>query len=84
MKKSDCVFYAHSKEGEPQEKWQQLEEHLLNVAKLSGQFAEKIGLGKAGFLLGLMHDIGKYSSAFQDYLITDDGKENPDQDDDNE
>ena len=63
---------------------QTLEDHLLNVSKLSGQFAAKIGLEKTGDLLGLMHDLGKYSSDFQDYILTDAGSVHPDQDGDNE
>jgi hypothetical protein len=30
-------FYAHSREGEPPEKWQRLEDHLKNVEELSGK-----------------------------------------------
>jgi len=71
---------AHTGEND----FQTLEDHLLNVSKLSGQFAAKIELSKNGFLLGLMHDLGKYSSDFQNYILTDAGKENPDQDGDNE
>lgn len=35
MKNRDEAFYAHSKDGEPPEKWQPLEEHLKNVAELA-------------------------------------------------
>jgi hypothetical protein len=28
-------FYAHSKEGEPPERWQRLDEHLQNVAEMA-------------------------------------------------
>jgi CRISPR-associated endonuclease/helicase Cas3 len=30
--------------------------------------AEKIGLGAAGTTIGLLHDLGKYSRDFQQYL----------------
>ena len=44
---------------------QSVMEHLSGTAKLSEQFADEFGCGKAGCLCGLMHDIGKYSDAFQ-------------------
>ena len=47
---------------------QPLETHLLEVGKLSARFAEKIGQQRAGRLLGLLHDFGKYSKEFQDYI----------------
>lgn len=53
---------AHiNKQGETQS----IVEHLLGTAKLSEQFANEFGCGKIGYLCGLMHDIGKYSAAFQ-------------------
>lgn len=47
---------------------QSLEEHLVGVGNKARQFAEKIGLGEAGELLGLLHDFGKYSAQFQEYI----------------
>lgn len=44
---------------------QSVMEHLSKTAKLSEQFADEFGCGKAGCFCGLMHDIGKYSDAFQ-------------------
>lgn len=62
------IFYAHSKEGEPPEKWQSLVEHLENVAKMAKEFAGDFGAGEWGYLAGLWHDLGKYSLQFQGYL----------------
>jgi len=45
---------------------QPLREHLENVGKLAGEFALKFGMKDIAQLLGLMHDIGKYSSEFQE------------------
>ncbi|WP_136079709.1 CRISPR-associated helicase Cas3' [Pontiella desulfatans] len=47
---------------------QSLQDHLRQVAELSGRNAEKIGLTDLGTLLGLLHDTGKYSSDFQVYI----------------
>jgi CRISPR-associated endonuclease/helicase Cas3 len=58
-------YYAHSLEGEPPPKWQKLEDHLRQTAKLAEQFASEFGSGGWGYLAGLWHDLGKYSSAFQ-------------------
>jgi CRISPR-associated endonuclease/helicase Cas3 len=63
---------------------QELHEHLEGVAKLAKNHAGKIGMGKYGEMLGLLHDFGKYSTEFQKY-ITDaikknDPQFNPDED----
>ena len=65
---------------------QALHEHLEGVAELAKIHAEKIGMGNYGELLGLLHDLGKYSTGFQRY-ITDaikknDPQFNPDEDED--
>jgi CRISPR-associated endonuclease/helicase Cas3 len=62
------TFYAHSKPGSSQEKWQVLREHLVGVAMISARLATKIGMPHAGELIGLTNDLGKYSEAFQQYL----------------
>lgn len=47
---------------------QLLSQHLLQVSAISARLGAKIGLARAGELIGLMHDVGKYSEAFQRYL----------------
>jgi CRISPR-associated endonuclease/helicase Cas3 len=47
---------------------QSLERHLLEVANISRTLAAKIGLEEQGELIGLLHDLGKYSKEFQAYL----------------
>jgi CRISPR-associated endonuclease/helicase Cas3 len=42
-----------------------LEEHLRETARRAGEFAGVFGCGEWGWLAGLWHDLGKYSSAFQ-------------------
>jgi len=73
-------YYAHSKEGRPVEEWQELDEHLRGVAERARQVAGKIGLGNMGELIGLLHDLGKYSEAFQSYLKVADGINEADED----
>jgi CRISPR-associated endonuclease/helicase Cas3 len=72
-------IYAHIREKD--HKKQSLHEHLTNVAMYSSLLAGKAGLEKAGELLGLLHDFGKASSQFQNYLLSAQGFLNPDADD---
>ena len=45
--------------------WQPLHEHLHQVADLARAHAAKFGAGEWGYVAGLLHDLGKYSDAFQ-------------------
>lgn len=45
-------------------KTQSLMDHLKGVASLTSQFARKFGAEEIGYLLGLYHDIGKFTDAF--------------------
>lgn len=45
-----------------------LDEHLRAVGDLAGEFASSFGHPDWGRLAGLWHDLGKYSSAFQNYI----------------
>jgi CRISPR-associated endonuclease/helicase Cas3 len=47
---------------------QLLSKHLLQVSVISARLGAKIGMARAGELIGLIHDLGKYSQAFQHYL----------------
>ena len=47
---------------------QLVEDHLRSVAQIARIHAGKVGAEAAGATIGLLHDIGKYSSAFQNYL----------------
>jgi CRISPR-associated endonuclease/helicase Cas3 len=44
---------------------QRLIDHLTNAAELARKFSESFGAGDYGYKIGLYHDIGKYSDAFQ-------------------
>ena len=73
--------YAHSLEGQPPDRWELLEDHLRLVAEGNKQFAgaagfaEVLGAREFGRLLGLWHDLGKYSDAFQERLAAANGVE---------
>lgn len=59
---------------------QTVEHHLLGVAKKTGLNAQKLNLGNHGELIGLLHDLGKYSAAFQTYIKSATGMLNQDDD----
>ena len=50
---------------EGSEEWHDLEEHLLEVAKLARNFAEPFGTQAIGYWLGLLHDLGKVNPKFR-------------------
>lgn len=72
-------FIAHrrEKDGEPQS----LCSHLSRTSIYAGQFADKIGLKEAGRIIGLLHDLGKASNAFDKYIQSATGRVDPDSDD---
>jgi CRISPR-associated endonuclease/helicase Cas3 len=55
------------------------EEHLLGTAELAAQFASKFKNAEWGRILGLWHDLGKYSKDFQEYIKINSGYEEDDQ-----
>ncbi len=61
-------------------KCQPLETHLDEVGDKSGNFAQKIGLAHSGKANGMVHDFGKYTDEFQNYLASATGRLNPDED----
>ena len=62
------VFYAHSTSDISKKNWQPLVDHLQNVSELAAGFASIFGAENAARLAGLLHDLGKYNSDFQDYI----------------
>ncbi len=77
-------YIAHAKKNSSAEKGfdiHLLEKHLCGVADKSKLFALKIGLEMQGEVIGLLHDLGKYSSTFQNYIRSAVGLVNPDTDD---
>ena len=57
-------YIAH-KRSETDKKEQPLLEHLKNVSELSKKFAECLNLSDYAEIIGMLHDIGKYSNRFQ-------------------
>jgi len=45
-----------------------LDEHLLAVSTLAGEFADSFGAAPWAALAGLWHDLGKYRAGFQRYI----------------
>lgn len=56
---------------------QTVKKHLKNVQALAEGFGTKLGLSRMAGLAGLLHDMGKLSKKFQDYIQ--EAMDNPDQ-----
>lgn len=61
-------YYAHSGQTTDRTDWQFLQDHLQSVAKIACERATYFGAGDWAHLAGLLHDLGKYSEAFQKRL----------------
>jgi len=64
-------YYAHSLEGKPESQWQSIEEHLENTAQKAERFAKAFNAENWAYPTGLWHDIGKYSTEFQNRIGVD-------------
>ncbi len=60
-------FIAHIRESDKQ--IQSVEEHLLGVRDLAESYGEKIGVKHLTGLAGILHDLGKYTNEFRNYII---------------
>lgn len=59
------IFYAHSTQDESRSDWHLLRDHLIATGEASAGFAQCFGASRAARLAGLLHDLGKYTAAFQ-------------------
>jgi len=59
------MWFAHSGNRPDKTDWQSIQSHLLQVAQLSSERAEVFGAKDFGYLIGLLHDLGKYTPEFQ-------------------
>lgn len=62
----DCKkYYAHTVDGQSEDKWQTIKSHAENVAELVKKFSAKWCTEEYAENLGLLHDVGKYQNDFQ-------------------
>jgi len=47
---------------------QTVKEHLINVAQLTSNYMSVINCPSLGYLAGILHDAGKYTAAFDQYI----------------
>ncbi|WP_135557315.1 CRISPR-associated helicase Cas3' [Paenibacillus cymbidii] len=60
-------YIAHIRESDG--KHQSVEEHLLGVQALAERYGEKLGVKHIAGLAGLLHDMGKFTHGFRDYIM---------------
>ena len=63
------IYYAHSAQDKlgnllPYEHWQTLQSHSVNVGEMAAEFARVFGAQEIACQMGKLHDVGKYSEAF--------------------
>lgn len=58
-------YYAHSKPDIDESEWQLLKDHLTQTGELAYELGRNAGLSDLAQVAGILHDIGKYSAAFQ-------------------
>jgi CRISPR-associated endonuclease/helicase Cas3 len=62
------MHFAHSTKNTDRSDWHPLVDHLKEVAKLAAERGNKFGAPLAAALAGCLHDLGKYTEAFQLYI----------------
>lgn len=64
------VAHVSRKKNSSEVRVQALEEHLRTVTSLTERYTAKAKLPLYGRLVGLLHDFGKYSNEFQNYILS--------------
>jgi CRISPR-associated endonuclease/helicase Cas3 len=59
------AYYAHSVSGRPEEEWEPLARHLVEVEDGARNHGQRFGAESLAALAGLLHDLGKYGPDFQ-------------------
>ena len=68
------TFYAHKLERPGEEiVWQRAYDHCEGTARRAARCLKPVGLEHTAYLAGLLHDMGKYTEAFQQYLNAGEG-----------
>lgn len=62
------IYYAHSVENQPESQWQTLSNHLSQVGEMAAGFAAVFGAQETARYTGQLHDLGKYTEAFDKRL----------------
>lgn len=62
------IFYAHTTQSDTST-WQTVQDHLENTARIARDLGRDSGCAEFAYLAARLHDIGKYSLAFQDRLL---------------
>lgn len=67
------IYSAHSAQDKfsnllPYEHWQTLQSHLVNVGEMAAEFARVFDAQEIACQTGQLHDLGKYSVAFNHRL----------------
>lgn len=62
------MYTSHYRKSD--KKHQSVKEHLINVSMYCKRYGENIGISKLAELAGLLHDMGKFSDEFQQYINT--------------
>lgn len=73
LKQEKCIAHLHQDPETNHWEVQSLAEHARGVALLASQFASVFGMSSWGQTLGLLHDIGKESNAFQAHIKKESG-----------
>ena len=66
---NDRVFLAHYAESNGIRREQSLKDHCRHTAQYAQQCLSEAGLGNTAYVAGLLHDLGKATNRFQDYLL---------------
>lgn len=62
------AIHAHSVEGQEEENWEPLIHHLKQVGERAADFAKSFEASPIACAMGMLHDIGKCSAAYQTYI----------------